>query len=904
MKHIRKLALILCAVVLATVPSLGAQSGLTAVLPNGREIRPAGKWLPLAPYPFALAVRADGAQVAAPSIGFPFALNVVDQPTSDSATVRRMPAGSEKDPAMEVHAGLAYSPDGSLLYVATGDSGKIRAYRTSDWKAMGEVSLDGLLGGKNYSRSFAAALTASVDGKTLYALDQANFRIVIVDAQSMKRIASVKTGNYPYGLTLSPDGTRLYVTNTGLFAYTTIPGASKSDELGTGLHFPPFGYPSKSAREGVVAEGKRIPGLGDENSVKGSSLWTYDVRDREHSVITARLRLGAKITEASGQTVGGAAPSGVTATNDAVFVALSHDDAVAKVSADGSRLIKQTELSPFTGAEFGKRFLDARGRALRGVMPSGLAVRDGRLYVAESGINAVGVLDAETLRVVEHIPVGWNPSAVDFSPDGKMLYVVNTKGKGTGPNGGKEHDPKTPAYIGSLEMGSLSVIALADLPAADALTRTVIEGNMADIASRPALPQLKHCFLVIRENRTYDEVLGDVAGANGDPTLARYGLDGWDDQDRPKGNSSGYKPATHLKVTPNLHALVAQYAMSDNFYVDGDVSNDGHRWVVGMNPTPFFNTAWTSSYGGRRKHDFDAEQPGRRAPFGDADAPMPEDEPQFGSLWEHVAASGKGLLNYGEGLEIEGDDEIDGSAPEGQRLFLNAPALEPIFEWTDRKYPTFNLGIPDQYRVAEFERDFNRRLVEGKIPALIVIRLPNDHTATPRPGDGYGYRASYVADNDLALGKIVEFLSKTPIWKDSAMFVTEDDAQSGVDHVDAHRSILMVASPWVKPGTVSHQHTSMGSITRTIDELLGLGALNLEDALAGNITGIFDTAAHMEPYTVRPSDGAVFDPAKARFARPKTKAEAEELHDVDNSDRIRKQMEKSAGKLSKPKDKD
>jgi YVTN family beta-propeller protein len=896
--------LILCAAIVAGAASLGAQSGLTAVLPNGRTIHPVGRWITLAPYPFALAVRGDGQQVAAPSIGFPFALNVIDKPTSDRFTVWRMPAGSEKDPAVEVHAGLAYSPDGKLLYVATGDSGKIRAYRTSDWTAVGEVPLDGPAGGKDYSGSFAATLTVSADGKTIYALDQGNFRIVIVDAVKMERIASVETGNYPYWLTLSPDGSRLYVTNTGLFDYTTIPGANKDDELGTGLHFMPFGYPSKAAREGAVVEGKRIAGLGDENSVRGSSLWTYDVRDRAHPAVTAKLRLGAKITEVSGQTVGGAAPSGVVATSDAVYVALSHDDAVAKVSADGSRVLAQAGLSPFTGGDLGTRFEDAQGRPLRGVMPSGLAVRDGRLYVAESGIDAVGVLDAETLKVEEHIPVGWNPSAVDFSPDGKTLYVANTKGKGTGPNGGKLHDPNAPRYIGSLEMGSLSVIPLADLPAAAVLTRTVIAGNMADIEGRPALPQLKHCFLVIRENRTYDEVLGDVAGANGDPTLARYGLDGWDDQDRPKGDAGDYHPALHLRVTPNLHALLAQYAMSDNFYVDGDVSNDGHRWVLGMNPTPFFNTAWSSSYGGRRKHEFDAGQPGRRAPFGDADAPMPEDEPQFGSLWEHVAASGKGLLNYGEGLEIEGDDEIDGAQPEGQRLFLNAPALEPIFEWTDRKFPTFNLGIPDQFRVVEFERDFSKRLAEGKVPALIVIRLPNDHTTKPRPGDGYPYRASYVADNDLALGKIVAYLSKTSIWKDSAMFVTEDDAQSGVDHVDAHRSILMVASPWVKPGTVSHQHTSMGSITRTIDELLGLGLLNLEDALAGDMTDIFDSAPHLEPYTVLPSDLKVFDPARARFARPKTKEEIEELHDVDNSDRIRKQMEKSAGKLTKPKSDD
>ena len=201
--------------------------------------------------------------------------------------------------------------------------------------------------------------------------------------------------------------------------------------------------------------------------------------------------------------------------------------------------------------------------------------------------------------------------------------------------------------------------------------------------------------------------------------------------------------------------------------------------------------------------------------------------------------------------------------------------------------------------MAEFERDFRLRIKAGTVPALIVIRLPGDHTAEPRPKDGYPYRASYVADNDLALGRIVEFLSRTPIWKDSAVFVTEDDAQNGVDHVDAHRSVLLVASPWVKPGAVSHQHTSMGSITRTIDELLGLGAMNLEDALAGEIGGIFDSQTHLDPYQARPSDARVFVRAKAKIAKPKTKKEAAELMDVDDPDEIREEMERSAGRLRK-----
>jgi YVTN family beta-propeller protein len=864
----------LFATVFAVVVTLQAQNGATpgaipvsAVLPNGREIHPAGNWIPLAPYPFAIAVSPNGAQVAVPSIGFPFALNIVNLPDTARATVTRMPAGHENDPKIEVHAGLAYSPDSALLYVATGDSGKIRAYSTADWHAVGEVSLDGPLSGNNFGGSFAATLVVAADGKTLYALDQGNWRVVVVDAERMVRVASIATGAFPFGLALSPDGQRLYVTNTGLFEYSTVPGASEKNQLATGLNFPPFAYPSREAREGAMVEEKRIPGLGDENSDHGSSLWTYDMSDRLHPLVTAKLRLGARISDDAGGTVGGAAPTGVTCDSDAVYVSLAHQDTLSKIAPDGTRLLDQAALSPLAGPQF----QDAEGRSLRGVMPSGLALHGGRVYIAESGINAVGVVDAATMQVITHIPVGWNPSAVAFSVDGTTLYVINTKGKGAGPNGGSKHDPASPSYVGSLELGSLSAILLGTLPASDVMTQTVIAANTAAIGGKAPLPQLKHCFFVIRENRTYDEVLGDLAGANGDPSLARYGMDGW---------AAEQKSATHLKVTPNLHALAGRFAISDNFYVDSDVSADGHRWLVGINPTPYFNTAWTSGYGGRRHDDPAATQPG--------------------SLWEHITASGKGVLNYGEGLEIEGNAEIDGSAPEGQRLFLNAPLFKPVFESTDRRYPTFNLGIPDQYRVREFERDFRRRLEEKNVPALIVIRLPDDHTMDPRPRDGYPYRASYVADNDLALGRIVNFLSKTPIWKDSALFVTEDDAQDGVDHVDAHRSVLLVASPWVKPGSVSHQHTSMGSITRTIDELLGVGSLNLEDALAAEMDGIFDTQPHLETYTRVHADPRVFVAAKARLAKPKTKREAAALRDVDDADEIRTEMETSGAELRKP----
>ncbi|WP_348263404.1 YncE family protein [Telmatobacter sp. DSM 110680] len=224
----------------AILTGLHAQAPVTAVLPNGREIHPEGNWIPLAPYPFALAVRPDYAEIAVPSIGFPFALNVIDEPQTSNPKVRRFPTGHENDPSIEVHAGLSYSPDGNLLYVATGDSGKIRAYRTSDWNAAGEVSLDGSVGETDFGDSFAATLVVSADGKTLYALDQGNWRIVIIDATTWQKIGSVSTGSYPFGLALSPDGDRLYVTNSGLFEYSTIRGASEKNPLKTGLHFPPF----------------------------------------------------------------------------------------------------------------------------------------------------------------------------------------------------------------------------------------------------------------------------------------------------------------------------------------------------------------------------------------------------------------------------------------------------------------------------------------------------------------------------------------------------------------------------------------------------------------------------------------------------------------------------------------
>ncbi|HTW46316.1 MAG TPA: bifunctional YncE family protein/alkaline phosphatase family protein [Acidobacteriaceae bacterium] len=858
---------------LALIP-LCAAAQIT--LPNGRLITPAGVTTQLAPFPFALAVRPDGAQIVAPSIGWPFALNIIDDPASEQPRVHRIPAGTKNDPAVEVHTGVAYSLDGSLLYDATGDSGAVDIYSVKDFSRIARIPLGGPPGGAKYPSSFAASLVLSTDGHLLYVLDQGNWRVVVIDIATRSVLISAPTGVDPIALALSPNGRHLYVANSGLFEYKLIGGFDQDDPLGTGLHFPPTGYPSAAARNGTTAEGHDIPALGDENNPRGSSLFTYDLANPRAPRLVARLRLGEPVVERAGGVVGGAAPSGIAADDAHVYVSLAHDDAIAVISVDGSRLETQMPLTPFIGAEFS----DSRGRPLRGIAPQGLALGPQRLYVAESGIDAVAVIDTATNRVLGHIPAGWYPAAVALSPDGRTLYTLNNKGRGAGPNylNGRR------VYIGELEHGSLSAVPVADVDRNLAsLTDNVIANNEAALRTAtpmPAVP-IHHVFLIIRENRTFDEIFGDLPGVDGLAQIARYGLHGWAEENPSVRN---------LSVTPNAHALAASFATSDHFFVDSDVSADGHRWAVGIAPTPWMNIAWTTGYGGRRSGDPISPVPGRRAMFGGADAPMPEDEPEFGSLWEHVAGAGLPILNYGEGLELEGSDEADGTAPEGQRLYLNAPLPAPVFASTDRRYPTFNLGIPDQYRYAEFARDFPNRLARGPAPALTVIRLPDDHTTDPRPADGYPYRASYVADNDLALGKIVQLISHSPLWKDSAIFVIEDDAQSGADHVDAHRSPLLVISPWVRRGAVGHITTSMVGVQRAIYQLLGIGPLNLEDALSAGLGDLFTTTPEFTPYTALPSDPRVFDPRKARLAHPKTAEQARELLDCDDPEEIEQQF--------------
>ena len=236
---------------------------------------------------------------------------------------------------------------------------------------------------------------------------------------------------------------------------------------------------------------------------------------------------------------------------------------------------------------------------------------------------------------------------------------------------------------------------------------------------------------------------------NGDPALARWGLDA-------EVHEDGEPTLQHVRVTPNHHALAERFGLSDNYYVDSDVSVDGHHWLVDSYPNEWVETAWPPGYGGRSHLYYDDDAPGRMSLGGDSSL-RPEDYLEAGSLWDHLARHHMSFRNYGEGLSGE-DDE--GYEPTGLRLGVNVPLPGPLYENTSRTYPMFNTSIPDQYRFEQFKKEFEERYVSGlqPLPQFIYIWLPNDHTAKPRPEDGYAYRASYVADNDLALGKLIDLL--------------------------------------------------------------------------------------------------------------------------------------------------
>lgn len=370
---------------------------------------------------------------------------------------------------------------------------------------------------------------------------------------------------------------------------------------------------------------------------------------------------------------------------------------------------------------------------------------------------------------------------------------------------------------------------------------------------------IKHIVFVSKENRTFDEIFGQLKNVNGDSTLARYG------QNVTFTNRSGKQKVENATVMPNHLKLAQAFALADNYYVDSDVSADGHRWLANTYPNEWVETCTPASYGRNRRYDWESKAPGILAMNGAAGAIYPEDYNEAGSLWDHLDRHNISFRNFGFGLMFSPAFYKREYKFEGIHYFANYPLVAPLYKNSSRTYPTYNTGIPDQFRVDQFIKEFTEKWIDGKeeMPQVLTIILPNDHGAGERPEDGYPFRESYMADNDLALGRLVEFLSHTKYWNSTAIFVTEDDAQNGVDHVDAHRSLLLVASPYAKRNYAGHYHYSFGSIFKTFWNILGVPYLNQYDAAATDLSDMFTSEPDFTPYNALPSDIRIFDPQKA-----------------------------------------
>jgi YVTN family beta-propeller protein len=852
--------------------------GGTSIIPNGRLLTPRGKQILVEPHPYGMRLSADGKTLITVNSGTaPFSFSILQDPTGNPRHSTIPDGVKTKESVLNAcFMGIAIPTSGptGLFYASGGDDGTVMVWNHQSKQRIRTIDLNVEFRGRSWADSYTGAMVLSTDEQRLYVVDQMNFRVVALDTTHWRITDVVPVGRYPFGIARSADGKRIYVANVGMFQYSAVEGFDPERFAETGLRFPPFAYLSREMEFGTVAEGKRVPGLGDPNAEEAVSIYALDLQRPDQGQVVAKIKTGVLV----GQPVegipalGGSAPNSIACSDQQIYVSNGNNDSITVIDSATLKIVQDIPL----------RLPGPLGR-YRGIIPFGLTLApDGsRLYVAEAGINAVAVIDTTANSVLGHIPVGWFPSQVAVSPDQKFLLVSNAKGFGSGPNGGPGVDLGGRSGIGNLMRGTVSIIPIPTPQQLVADTRQVLQNNV-HISTRPSpagaqtgaesnpIPPypgayqspIRYTVFIAKENRTFDQVFGQLPNARAEPSLADFGLG--------VTVQSGDRPGDVLhdmNVMPNHQRLARQFASSDNFYCDSDHSADGHRWLQGVYPGVFCETSNAASYGGRRRHLITSSAPGRRGVVGASAGLIPEDYLLVGTLWDHWERGEVSFFNFGLGFEMPAVAEDGG--PEfkdtGVRIASNYPLPAPLMEHTSRRFATYNTNIPDQYRVDMFEQDLKERWLSGQepMPRIITMSLPQDHGAGERPEAGYPYYASYMADNDLALARVVSLLSRTPYWREMAIFVTEDDAQNGRDHIDAHRSLCMVISPYAKKNYVSHVHTSIPSIIKTIHLIHGLPFINLYDAMASDLSDCFQPVSDKTPYTAVKIDPRLFDPEKA-----------------------------------------
>ena len=652
-------------------------------------------------------------------------------------------------------AGIAFNADGTQLYAGGGTAQKVFSFTR---QANGAFAADSALSIPGSEPSGLSVHPST--GRVFVALNAAH-EVAVMDPAAKNIIKQIPVGAYPYTTLVSLDGKSVYVTNWG--------GRK-----------PLAGDATDGVAPVVV---NPATGIANNGSVSVIDAATLTVRKE----IQVGLHPSAMALSPGGEHL---------------YVANANSDTVSVIDTSLDQVIGEIDVRPFAGAPPGSA-------------PNALAVSpDGAtLYVANGGNNAIAMVDLTAPAVKGFIPAGWFPAALAVSRDGGTIFAASAYGFGSVAAAG---EGRTFAN----RTGVLSFIPVPDAATLDAHTLSVAHNNGR--AFRDAAPALaggtapiQHVFYVIKENRTYDQVLGDLAQANGDANLTLFGAN----------------------VTPNHHALAEQFVLLDNYYAAGDQSSLGHQWC-----DEAYANDYVHKYGNAR-NDFAGTNPMAYSPGG--------------FIWDHARAFGRKVKVYGEFASQQTktpamtwtaafQDWKSGVSALRISAGTRVAGLKPLLA---TNYPGFDLAVPDQVRAQLFIANFQQMLKAGTVPNLVILSLPADHTVGTNPG--YPTPRAMVADNDAALGRIVEAISNSSIWASSAIFVTEDDAQDGTDHVDGHRTVGLVASPWVRHGAVnSTVFTTIGMLA-TIEQLLGLPPMTQFDMQARPMSALFTDQPDMTPYVAR-----------------------------------------------------
>lgn len=747
---------------------------------------------------------------------------------SVAADATKLPTGVTLDPAGVVH------PVGPMpLNIAMAPGGARAVLLLNGWSRNGVQVVDWKTGRVTQTIDLPAAflgLAFSPDGKSLvasggntdqvYRFHWTGDSLTLADSILLAPRSGRRNGTrYPSQLAFTPDGQRLYVAENLADSLAVIDLATKTviQRLPAGRY--PYGV-------AVANDGRVFVSAWGGNSV---------------ARFTPR---GEKLGDAE-WIPAGRHPSALLLNRDGsrLFVASASTDRIAIIDTKSGSKIGELSDPPPAGPD-------------EGSTPNALLLSpdESRLFVAEADANAVAVFDLTTSggKLAGRVPTGWYPAALASA--GTSVIVANGKGSGThanpdgpGPRESKEHQGSgANGTLGQLR-GSLSVLD-QNLFTATSLARTsdrVARANGWSAGQHPGrFPPFEHVIYVIRENRTYDQVLGDLTMADGDTSLVYFGR----------------------AVTPNAHAIAERFGAFDRFFVNAEVSADGHNWSTAAYASDYVEKTVQPNYSSRgRTYDYEGTNRGV----------VPEDdvnEPSSGYLWSLANRANVSLRNYGEFVSP------DKSSP--GHFIANKKELAPH---THPEFPGFNLDIPDQKRADIWLAELATFVQRGTMPAVEIVRLPNDHTSGGSAGKPTPRAAA--ADNDLALGRMISGLSRTPFWKSTVVFVLEDDAQNGPDHVDSHRSPLLVISAYNRPG-VYHRFTNTTDVIRTIEGILKLGSLSHFDYFGRPLTDIWSTEPDLRPYDVLTPSVRLDErnPAASRGALESMRLSLEQEDESDDDD--------------------